>query len=33
MKITDRITITELSRMLGKSRPTVYKYIADFERA
>lgn len=31
MKITDRITITELSRMLGKSRPTVYKYIADFE--
>ncbi len=31
MKITDMITITELSRMLGKSRPTVYKYIADFE--
>lgn len=31
MKITDIITITELSRMLGKSRPTVYKYLADFE--
>ena len=31
MKITDMITITELSRLLGKSRPTVYKYITDFE--
>lgn len=31
MKITDMITITELSRLLGKSRPTVYKYISDFE--
>lgn len=32
MKITDMITITELSRLLGKSRPTVYKYISDFEQ-
>ena len=31
MKITDMITVTELSRLLGKSRPTVYKYISDFE--
>ena len=31
MKITDMISITELSRLLGKSRPTVYKYISDFE--
>ena len=31
MKITDIISITELSRVLGKSRPTVYKYISDFE--
>ncbi len=32
MKITDIISITELSRALKKSRPTVYKYISDFER-
>ena len=32
MKITDMITITDLSRLLGKSRPTVYKYISDFEQ-
>ena len=31
MKITDMITITELARLLDKSRPTVYKYISDFE--
>ena len=31
MKITDIISITELSRLLNKSRPTVYKYISDFE--
>ena len=31
MKITDSITITELSRLMNKSRPTVYKYISDFE--
>ena len=31
MKITDMISITELSRILNKSRPTVYKYISDFE--
>ncbi len=31
MQITDIISITELSRLLGKSRPTVYKYVSDFE--
>ena len=31
MQITDIVTITELSRLLGKSRPTVYKYISDYE--
>lgn len=32
MKITDMISITELSRLLKKTRPTVYKYLADFEK-
>ena len=31
MKVTDLITITELSRITNKSRPTIYKYISDFE--
>lgn len=31
MRITDAISITELAKLLGKSRPTVYKYISDFE--
>ena len=31
MKITEMISITELSRLLKKSRPTVYKYVSDFE--
>ncbi len=31
MKITDMISITELSKSIGKSRPTVYKYISDYE--
>lgn len=31
MKVTDLITITELSRIINKSRPTIYKYISDFE--
>ncbi len=31
MKITDIVTITELSNMLGRSRPTVYKYVSDYE--
>ena len=30
--INDLITVTELSRLTGKTRPTVYKYIKDFER-
>ena len=32
MKITEIVSITELSRLLGKSRPTVYKYVSDFEK-
>lgn len=31
MQVTDAISITELSKLLKKSRPTVYKYISDFE--
>ena len=31
MNITDAITITELSRLLQKSRPTIYKYVLDYE--
>ena len=31
MNVTDAITITELSRLLQKSRPTIYKYVVDFE--
>lgn len=30
MKITDLISITELSRLTNKSRPTIYKYISDY---
>jgi len=32
MKITEVVSITELSKILNKSRPTVYKYVSDFER-
>ena len=31
MKITDVMTITELSRLTGKTRPTLYKYVNDYE--
>lgn len=31
MQITDIVSITELSKLLGKSRPTVYKYVSDYE--
>ncbi len=31
MQITDIITITELARISGKSRPTLYKYINDWQ--
>ena len=31
MFITDIISITELSRLTGKSRPTIYKYINDYK--
>ena len=30
MFITDLISITELSRLTKKSRPTIYKYINDY---
>ena len=30
MKIQEILTITELSRLLNKSRPTTYKYISDY---
>lgn len=30
MIITDLISITELSRITNKSRPTIYKYINDY---
>ncbi len=29
--VTNYITITELSNLTGKSRPTLYKYISAFE--
>lgn len=31
MLITDIITITELSRLTQKSRPTLYKYVNDYK--
>lgn len=30
MFITDLISVTELSRLTNKSRPTIYKYINDY---
>jgi len=30
MKIQEFFTITELSRLLNKSRPSVYKYLSDY---
>ena len=30
MVITDFISITELSRLTNKSRPTIYKYVNDY---
>lgn len=30
--ITDTITITELSRLTKKSRPTIYKWVTMYER-
>ena len=32
MEITDLITITELSKMTNKSRPTIYKFITDYQK-
>lgn len=32
MFVTDLISITELSRLTKKSRPTIYKYINDYNR-
>ena len=31
MNITDYITITELSRLTNKSRPSIYKYILSYD--
>lgn len=31
MLITDFISITELSRLIKKSRPTIYKYLNDYD--
>ncbi len=33
LKITDIITVTELSRLTQRTRPTIYKYINDYQRA
>lgn len=30
LKITDHITVTELSRRTKKTRPTIYKYINEY---
>lgn len=32
LKITDFITVTELSRITKKTRPTIYKYISEYEK-
>ena len=32
MPITDYMTITELSRLTHKSRPSIYKYIESYEQ-
>ena len=32
MKIQELFSITELSRLLNKSRPSTYKYISDYEK-
>lgn len=29
--VTDKITVTELSRLTHKSRPSIYKYVESFE--
>ena len=31
MRIQEILTITELSRLLNKSRPSTYKYLSDYE--
>lgn len=31
MKITDRFSVSELARLTGKSRPSVYKYLLSYE--
>ena len=30
MKLNDFVSITELSRLTGRTRPTLYKYIKDY---
>ena len=31
MNLTDYLSVTELSRLTGKTRPTIYKYITSYE--
>ncbi len=31
MKLNDFMSITELSRLTGKTRPTLYKYVRDYD--
>ena len=31
MKLNDFMSITELSRLTGRTRPTLYKYLKDYE--
>ena len=31
MQLGNLVTVTELSRLTGKTRPTIYKYMKDFE--
>lgn len=30
MKLNDFVSITELSRLTGRTRPTIYKYLKDY---
>ncbi len=31
MKLNDFCSVTELSRLTGRTRPTIYKYLKDYE--
>ena len=32
VNLTDYLSVTELSRLTGKTRPTIYKYITSYEK-